>query len=299
MKKIVIPMGLFIIALLPRIFGLGLFITSDEPLWLTRSIFFSEGLLTGNLAETLQQGHPGVTTMWTGSLGLGLAYLRRGPTTTFLEFLQTLPHDFERIDATLLPWVRLPTVLLAALGVALFYWLARKLVDDHVALIGALLLAFDPFFLAHSRTLHHDALATIFMALSVLTLLNYAAANQARASVYLGWSGGLAGLALLSKGTSLTLIAFAALFFLWQWLGKRQAFAQTVVAGLIWLGIAVGIFIALWPAMWVIPGQVLAKVFGWIITSADVTEIAETTSINWAGRVPDLGVLFYPVNWGL
>jgi hypothetical protein len=297
MKKIGIAIGLFIIALLPRIFDLGLFITSDEPLWLTRSMSFSEALLTGRLAETLQTGHPGVTTMWTGSLGLVLAYLQRGPSTPFLEFLQALPHNFERIDATLLPWARLPTVLLAALGVALFYWLARKLVDDNVALIGALLLAFDPLFLAHSRTLHHDALATIFMSLSVLALLNYAAANQFSARVYLVWSGGLAGLALLSKGTSLALAAFATLFFLWRWVRQKQSLGQTVVAGLIWLGMAVGVFVALWPAMWVIPGQVLAEVFGWIITSADVAEIAETTSLNWAGRVPDLGVLFYPVNW--
>jgi hypothetical protein len=297
MKKIGIAVGLFIIALLPRIFGLGLFITSDEPLWLTRSIFFSEGLLTGNLADTLQTGHPGVTTMWTGNLGLALAYLQRGPTTTFLEFLQTLPHNFERIDATLLPWVRLPTVLLAALGVALFYWLARKLVDDHVALIGALLLAFDPLFLAHSRTLHHDALATIFLSLSVLTLLNYAVAEKSSARWYLVLSGGLAGLALLSKGTSLTLIAFAALFFLWQWVRQKQTYGQIVVAGLLWLGMAVSVFVALWPAMWVIPGQVLTEVFGWVITSADVDEVVETTTFNWAGRVPDLGILFYPVNW--
>ena len=41
LKIAIAAVGLFIVALLPRIFGLGIFITSDEPLWLTRSIFFS------------------------------------------------------------------------------------------------------------------------------------------------------------------------------------------------------------------------------------------------------------------
>src|SRR5262245_54947368 len=86
-----LSMALFVVALLPRIFGLGLFLTSDEPLWLTRSIFFAEALLTDRPASTLQTGHPGVTTMWTGTLGLWLAYLQQ-PSTSFLQFLQALPH---------------------------------------------------------------------------------------------------------------------------------------------------------------------------------------------------------------
>ena len=86
-----IAVGLFLIALLPRAFGLGIFITSDEPLWMTRSLLSLEALLAGNPADTLQTGHPGVTTMWTGSVGLGLAYLRQMPTATFQEFLASLP----------------------------------------------------------------------------------------------------------------------------------------------------------------------------------------------------------------
>ena len=292
-----VAVGLFVIALLPRIFGLDIFITSDEPLWLTRSILFSEALGRGDWAGTLQTGHPGVTTMWTGSLGLGLAYLRQGLPVTFLEFLQTLPHQPERIEAALLPWMRLPTVLLAAAAVALIYGWGRKLVGDRIAVVGALLLAFDPLFLAHSRTLHHDALATIFMSLSLLALLNFSKTEKSGATGYLILSGVLTGLALLSKGTALALIALGGLFFGWLWLGRKRTFGAVSLAALVWLAAAAGVFTALWPAMWVIPGRVLSEVFGWVMVSTDVGDIAETTSFDWAGQMPELGVLFYPVNW--
>lgn len=296
-SEIGIAVGLFIIALLPRIFGLGSFITSDEPLWLIRSILFAEALLTGNLAATFQTGHPGVTTMWTGTLGLGLAYLPQAASTTFLEFLQALPHNPDRIDVTVLPWVRLPTVLLAALGVALVYWWGRSLIGPVTAMVAALLLAFDPLFLAHSRTLHHDALATIFTSLSLLALLNFSIADKSQSTVYLIMSGVLAGLALLSKGTSLILIPFMGLFFGWLWLKQKWILSGVIKAGLIWLGVAGVIFVLFWPAMWVMPGYVLKEVFGWVMTSTDVDEVVETTSVQWDGQMPDLGILFYPVNW--
>ncbi len=297
--KIGITIGLFVIALLPRVLGLGLFLTSDEPLWLTRSVYFSESLLTRNLADTLQTGHPGVTTMWTGSLGLGMAYLLQSPDSSLLEFIQTLPHESDRVDITLVPWARLPLVLLSAAFVALFYRLGSRLIGSRIALVAALLLAFDPLFLAHSRTLHHDALATIFMSLSVLMLLNFFLATSSSKSgkLYLVGSGIVAGLALLSKGTALALIAFAGLFFMWLWLGKKWPFRVILFAGLSWLGLAVGTFVVLWPAMWVIPGQVLTEVFGWIIVSTESDNVADTNAFSWAGQVPELGILFYPVNW--
>ncbi len=291
--------ALFIIALLPRLFGLNIFITSDEPLWVVRAIAFSEAILTGDWAETLQTGHPGVTTMQSGSLGLYLAYvvqMRDASAGTmalsFTEFLQSLPHKPERIEATLLPWMRLPTVVLAALCVALIYLWASPLLGTRIACLGALLLAFDPLFLAHSRTLHHDALVTIFSILSLLTLFHYAQGKQS----FLVISAVLAGFALLSKGTALVLIAFIGLFFAWLWLNQGHALAKIVRDGLIWLGLSCITFSLSWPAMWVDPSQVLQAVFGWVITAADSGSVDET-ALLWPERVLDLGPLFYPVNW--
>ena len=86
--------GLFLVALLPRVLTLGQFITSDEPLWATRSMAFLTGVLTADWKATLQTGHPGVTTMWTGSLGLVSDYvLGHREAGTLLAFVQRLPDD--------------------------------------------------------------------------------------------------------------------------------------------------------------------------------------------------------------
>ncbi|MFN8456214.1 MAG: glycosyltransferase family 39 protein [Anaerolineae bacterium] len=337
--KIGVAIGLFIIALLPRLFGLGLFLTSDEPLWYIRSIAFAEALTGGQWADTLQTGHPGVTTMWSGTLGLGAAYLWQNSAASFPAYLQSLSHDSDRIDVELLPWVRLPTVVLAALCIAWLYWWSTPLLGHHVALVAALLLAFDPLLLAHSRTLHHDALATIFISLSLLALLNYVSESASRrvgegvtsslrnsvsprnwmstlrvtrsvdtsqwritsypsSSIFhLCLSGGFAGLALLSKGSALILVGFVGLLLLWLWLKRRWPLQTVILAGVIWLAVAAGSFVLLWPALWVKPGQTLSEVFGWIIASTEGEDVGETASTGWAGAVPDLGLLFYPVNW--
>jgi hypothetical protein len=60
---------------LPRGLGLDQFVTPDEPLWLTRSANFYYALTHGDLASTYQKEHPGVTTMWAGTV----SFLLRDP----------------------------------------------------------------------------------------------------------------------------------------------------------------------------------------------------------------------------
>ena len=123
------PVGVFLLALASRLPALGKFLTPDEFLWVDRSRNFLAGLLnaayvckspvnhTGfeqavGLACTLRTGHPGVTTMWTGSLGIALRYLAEGvqaPLFDFVVSLQTNP-----LDRGLIVWERLPTVVLVS-----------------------------------------------------------------------------------------------------------------------------------------------------------------------------------------
>jgi hypothetical protein len=299
---------LFALALAPRVFALGRFLTSDEPLWTERSIAFLKGLLTGQLGQTLQTGHPGVTTMWTGSLGLIMAYLAKGrPGGTLLSFLEGLPADYERMDVTLLPWLRLPTVILAAVCVVFLYLVGRRLVNPLAAALGAILLAFDPLFLAHSRVLHHDALVTIFMTLSVGALCLYLEARRAEEGtdywrgLLLLFSGGMGGLAFLSKSSAYFLIPFVGLLLATEWFlawrGKGEGVPRVALIFGGWLLAAGLIFVLLWPAMWVRPYDVVSTLFNWTVQSASGEEVSETVGISWQYRVPDLGVLFYPVNW--
>ena len=77
-------LGIFILALLPRTLGLGVFLTVDEQVWWENTKNFAGGIIdphfacpgvtendaavvlapTTGLACTLRAAHPGVTTMW-------------------------------------------------------------------------------------------------------------------------------------------------------------------------------------------------------------------------------------------
>jgi 4-amino-4-deoxy-L-arabinose transferase-like glycosyltransferase len=139
-------------------------------------------------------------------------------------FLQTLPIN--PLDPTLIAPARLPLAVMAALFVALFYALLRKLLGERVALVSTLLLVLHPFHIAHSRVLHHDALTTMFMVLSLLAMVGYWLQGWKRR--WLLVSAVMAGLALLSKPVSWFMIPYAgllgglSLYYRWrsgQWRG--------------------------------------------------------------------------------
>ena len=63
-----------VVALLPRVLGLADFITTDEAYhWVARTERFAGAIADHRWAATNLTGHPGVTLMWLGSLGLSLA----------------------------------------------------------------------------------------------------------------------------------------------------------------------------------------------------------------------------------
>jgi hypothetical protein len=67
---LIAALSIFIIALFARSGALKQYVAPDEPSWVWRSIAFSRALADGEWAGTAQMGHPGVTTMWLGSLGI-------------------------------------------------------------------------------------------------------------------------------------------------------------------------------------------------------------------------------------
>jgi hypothetical protein len=309
--------GLFLLALAVRLPGLGQFLTPDEFLWADRSRNFLIGLLnpayvcespanhTGfaqavGLACTLRTGHPGVTTMWTGSLGILLRYLADGAPGHLVDY--ALAFQTNPLDPRFIVPLRLPTVLLTSLWVAAMYWLVWRLWDDRrVALAAGLLLALDPFHAAFSRVLHHDALSTTFMTLSLLMALFYWGRGASRR--WLVASGILAGLGFLSKSPALFLNPFIALIGLWALWSRRargqaltwQDVAGTLGEGLAWFGCAAVTFVILWPAMWVIPLDTLRTVF---VIGSKYASGGHAKGNYFLGSVSqDPGPLFYPVTW--
>jgi len=287
-----LPAFIFLIALLPRIVSPAAFISWDEPMWAFRSIKFLAALREGRWAETFITGHPGVITTWVGSAAIAVRHFLLGLGSeadwAWLCELSSLdPRDLEAMRrlAPYLPAARIAVASLAALTITGIYLLAKRLFDERTAILGALLLAFDPFHLALSRLLHLDALAAGFMALSLLSLLVYL--MRARSSLYLTLSGCMAGLAALNKSPALFLLPFSLLLLA----ASERGLRRRALEALLWTASASATIFALWPAIWVDPLDTAKGVFD---LAWGYAAHAEATSRFFLGDIwEDPGLLFY------
>ena len=260
-------------ALAPRIFTLGNTVTPDEPNWVYRTLNFGAALAHGEWAATAQTGHPGVTTMWLGSLGVAVARAADpAGTSQAIDWLARIDHlapenveAFRRIGV-LLDWARLPVVVANALGVVGVFWLTRRLFGQSIALLAAFLLALDPFVAGLGGLLHVDGLLATFSILSVLALLNgLSGTAHSRQRSALGWfalAGGFAGLALLSKSPAIFLMPFAVLVIACAVIARRISIRSALSGLVVFVVLHSAFFIALYPAMWVDPASALGLLSG-------------------------------------
>jgi 4-amino-4-deoxy-L-arabinose transferase-like glycosyltransferase len=292
-RDVVLGLILFGLALLPRVLALGQILTPDENLWINRSIGFLDAISRGDWAASFQVGHPGVTTRWTGIMGMVARYwpnvawtngeIRLGPWA-----LAEMPNHLLDVLAA----VRLPTVLLFSMLVVAVFFMIRRLLGPGVALLAAILLALDPFGLAISRVIHHDALNTIFMTTSLLAFALWLEAERRR---WLVLSAALGGLAALSKSTGLYLGPAIALTALIYYVGRRRPihWKRLIVGGIVWVLIFGTVCFAVWPAMWVDP---LGTVRGVIDKAMGYAASPHERDNFFLGQLrPDPGVLFYPI----
>jgi 4-amino-4-deoxy-L-arabinose transferase-like glycosyltransferase len=304
---------LLLVALLPRLFQLGRFITADEILFLDHAREFLQGLTTGDLWLTLGIGYPGVTLAWANALGLlvlyGLSKLRLvGVPSANLSLSQFLAGA----DVQPLPYYvagRAVSAVLVTVLLLLFYTLARRLLvsERHswgrlVALLSVFLLALDPYVLGYSRLMHIAVPLALLMLLTVMAWMLWLGEGQKRWS---GLAGVFFGLALLTKSTALLLfpilLGLALLHWLvvgpirgqsgrtwWAWSGR------VLVAWLGVLGVAALVFFLLWPVMWQNPVAAWGLTFGklWVDKEAGQGNLG----MFWMGRfVDDPGPAFYVV----
>lgn len=285
------PLTLLLLALLLRLWGLDRFITLDEYLWVDRSRNFLLALLHGEWADTFQTGHPGVTTMWSGALGLWLYSWRQGwlqssQLTTFLTSL-----SWQNQPADLLPWLRMGLVLATALTTPLVYWLTRPLIGTVPAFVATLLVAVDPWLLGHSRILHHDALAAYAMLVAILALLHFFLIQPS--SFWLLLSGAATALALLTKDWALIVGGWAACLFIYPLPPCALTIGQRLRAFFIWLIAIVVLIFFLWPVLWLEPLVTLTRITQMLTVYA---QNPQQTGQVWFGHlVADPGPAFYPV----
>lgn len=259
---------IFALAVFARAGALKNYVTPDEPVWVLRSLNFSQALARGEWAATAQMGHPGVTTMWLGSLGIAVKRavdpVAATEAITWLNGLTSLAPEnaeaFKRLGV-FLTFARLPVILVNALGVVAALWLLRRLFSRRVAVIAGLLLALDPFAASLGGLLHVDGLLTTFMLLSVLALL-IGIRDQGSGIRWFALSGAFAALAFLSKSPALFLLPFTALVLFVAVLARHLSLKCALCGFLTLFIVHCALFIALYPAMWVDAAGTLNGIVG-------------------------------------
>lgn len=294
---------LFLLAFALRAQDLDIFLTPDETRWACRSTNFWSALAEGRWTETYQKEHPGVVTMWLGGLGQPVDP-RAGWTEACAEIeMSKLVAEAPRpaLDAIRdrLFAGRLRVALLTSVALVLAYALAVGLLGLRAALLGGLLMAMEPFFLAHGRVLHLDAVTASLMLLSLLFLLTWVARGRRLRDLLL--AGALAGLATANKSPAVFLVPMAGLVLLAEtWDARRpgdaRAWGRLVweVARplLLWGAAGLAAYVLVWPAMWVDPLGTLASTFG---GAADYAGEGHEGGNYFLGLpVADPGPLFYP-----
>ncbi|MDE0016036.1 MAG: glycosyltransferase family 39 protein [Candidatus Poribacteria bacterium] len=230
MRMLLLTFCLFLIIGTTRMLSLDAHWSSDEAQWLRRSANFMSAVKQGRFSETLIAYHPGVMTMW-------IAGLR----TFFIE---------PRVDVENLVRARWFIGIFVWAGIGIVVILLYRLFGQWVSLIGLASLAFSPLFLAQTRRVHTDALATTFILLTVLLFLLYCQNRQHRR--YLIFSGIAFGIAVLSKSYTLILLPWILLCLVLfgnteRHTGRFLAYISDVICFLNFTALTSA---ALWPIFW-------------------------------------------------
>jgi hypothetical protein len=250
---------LFLLAFLPRV----LYPVSRPLEWYDRSLRFISAVLRGDWGATYMKEHPGVFLMWLSGTGMAVRRAVLGESVVHppsQEVLRTMLTPQELAAAIV------PLALVIALEIVLVYVLLHRLTGSQaIAMVGAALLALDPFHIAKSKILMPDGVLSTTMFVSALFGLCY---------VLCGWkwrdlilAGVFAGLAMLAKMPAVLLVPWTGVVLLVGWWAGRKASGNTgflrsvVLSSLVWGGVAASVFIALWPSMWVRPRLTLEAMY--------------------------------------
>lgn len=306
-RNMIIGILLLVTILLPRAVALERLVTPDETRWLTRSANFYHALAHREFATTYQWNHPGVITMWAGTLAFLYYYPAYSNQATeqinwWHEEVGTFLRDHGYDPLKLLVISRLNMILGVTLVLITAFWAASRLFNFWSAVFGFLLIAVDPFHTALSRLLHVDGMASSLMLLALLAFLNYL--YRGRQSRYLFLSGTAAGLAWLTKSPALFLIPFLGLLVVLElvekwWHQKRLIWKdlwQALFPLILWGGIGLTVFVVFWPAMWVEPVSTLRMVLGAMLGYAAQGHEAPLY-FNGEVYTGDPGAHFYPITY--
>ncbi|MDP8922635.1 MAG: hypothetical protein M3O34_07135 [Chloroflexota bacterium] len=293
-RAIALPAGLaavlFVLAFAARLIGVGLFVTPDEDNWMGRAASFSRALSRGQFQLTYQSGHPGVTTMWVASLGMGReAGKLRGARTADPATIVTRHPDWDRL------FIRARYAMIAANAalIAVIGLLAWRLLGPGPALLGGVLMALDPFLVAHGQVVHVDALATGLMTVAVLAGGIFWLAGGGWG--YLALCAAAGGLGVLTKAPAFFLGVFLPLVAIAAAVLDRRAWSPGRLAlSVLACGFGALVVVVLgWPALWVAPVETATRIVEY--------QILQSATPHGPGNyflgvpTPDPGYRYYPV----
>jgi hypothetical protein len=251
-KKWLTILGLFIAILLPRALDLDQYVTTDEVLWLHRSANFYYALGQREFEHTYQDIHPGVSIMWAGAAGFLADYpeyrgLGQGYFSIAAEFHEFLDSEGKEPLGLLVAGKYFLSLGTAILLIATFL-IAVKLIGELPAIVGFLLIAFDPYLIALNKILYPENFLPCVTFLASIAFIAFQKEKWKMNYLIIG----------------LFLIPYFGLLFLIELLENRnqvkENLRKTVLSFILWFLIAFAVFTLLWPAMWVAPSETLASV---------------------------------------
>ena len=304
-----IVLAIIALTLIPRLVGIDRFATVDEPYWLTSGSNFYYALGQRDFANTVYDYHPAVTTMWiiAGAMllyfpqyrGLGQGYF-----DVYKDSLEQFLLSHGRIPLGLLTTARVLQVLLIVALLAAVFLLLRRLLDERSAVVAVLLIAFDPFFLGHSRLLMHEGIMTLFVLVSVLALMLHLFHDRNWLTLVV--SGVAAGLAQLTKSSSVVIVPIAGLLFTLAVVhatqrGLKPRIPSVVTDAGIWLVTLAAVYVFLWPGMWVAPVKMLHEVFGnafsYAFEGSRLSAASAGQSPGFQPRLADINLYLQSMLW--
>ena len=270
-------------ALVPRLMTASHdLLTTDENVWRMRTDRFGDAVLSGrfgdasaSLVSGLADGEagtakavatmPGVVPMWLGvmargvwSVGRGLG-LWAGSDSTFVES----PSGLNAAQAAVAVFT---SVLVGVLVILVARWLGLL-----PAVVSGLLVATEPFLVAHGAVFHTDELVALcgvtgLVACALAFGLPHRTPWRGRPLVA-GLAGALLAGAVLTKLSGVVLLVPAALLVVWAAVAAVRARAPDVSpwAAVGWLrstigwlvGVAVAVALVSYPALWADPAEEL------------------------------------------
>jgi hypothetical protein len=274
MKKRVEYVLVFLLFLLPRIFGLGTDISNSDALrWHNRSENFLRAMKRMDFSETYQKYHPGVPLMWVGAISsftLRASQYITGSEIKTLENADFYPlmHGFSK----------LLLVMVLAGCFALQLYLVNRLYGKKISIIYGVLISIEPYFVGINRWLHLSSLEAFFATTSLLSILYY---HKCRQSRFLYTSAVLAGLGVLTKMTVLITVFFIISLICFMIIKKKE---RLLSLGAYIVTVSITAFV-LFPALWVDPVYVAGDMYSALFNSV--------TADNRVGFLTPLQQTFY------